>query len=242
MFRNFKISAGFTLIELLVVISIIGLLASVVLVSVNRSRERARISSGVQMEKKIISAFGSEASGIWNLNTGFGNSVSNNAGNGSNAISTITNASWVNSEPYGNALSFSSGANVNVGTINLPQKTTVGAWILTTSISQQPIFSNRGTGLYFGTTGGRFFVYYNSAAPQSMTSSQLINDGKWHYLVWTSDGITSKMYIDGKLDSQTTQTRAGNDSSTAYIGFDQPNNENFNGFIGSVQVYNSEIP
>lgn len=47
---------GFTLIELLVVIAIIGLLASIVLVSVNSSREKARVAKSKTELKQFYTA------------------------------------------------------------------------------------------------------------------------------------------------------------------------------------------
>ncbi len=49
---------GFTLIELLVVIAIIGLLASVVLVSLNSSRAKARDTKAISDFKQITTALG----------------------------------------------------------------------------------------------------------------------------------------------------------------------------------------
>lgn len=47
---------GFTLIELLVVISIIGVLSSIVLVGVNKSREKASASRALVQAKQLITA------------------------------------------------------------------------------------------------------------------------------------------------------------------------------------------
>lgn len=47
---------GFTLIELLVVIAIIGLLSSVVMASLNQSRERAKLARAAQDLKQITNA------------------------------------------------------------------------------------------------------------------------------------------------------------------------------------------
>ncbi len=56
MFYRFDKSKGFTLIELLVVISIIGLLSSVVLASVNTARSKARDSQRKQVLKQFATA------------------------------------------------------------------------------------------------------------------------------------------------------------------------------------------
>lgn len=72
-----KLNAGFTLVELLVVISIIGLLSSIVLTSVNSARAKARDARRIADLKQIQTALefyydtngqyplGSQGSGVW---------------------------------------------------------------------------------------------------------------------------------------------------------------------------------
>jgi len=67
-----KKQKSFTLIELLVVVSIIGLLASVVLVSTKKAKGKARIAGGLQFEASINHALGAYAVGIWDFDEGNG--------------------------------------------------------------------------------------------------------------------------------------------------------------------------
>ena len=67
-----RIRKGFTLIELLVVVSIVGLLASVVIVSVSGSRKKAqdgRIKSDIR--QILIAAAGSTGSSLRESTAGF---------------------------------------------------------------------------------------------------------------------------------------------------------------------------
>lgn len=233
-------SRGFTLIELLIVISVIGLLATFAVVQLGASRERARLAGGMSFARSLLNAQSAEAVGIWNLDEGSGTVVNNRSGN-STVAGTISGTTWVMDGPNGDpALRFSASPDrVALGVITVPLRTTVAAWIRTTTSGvSTPMFSNRApAGLYFGVSGGgRLFVYNNSGSPASLTSVMSVNDGKWHHVAWTSDGATYVIYIDGKKDSASAQTRAAS-SGSAYIGYDVPNGQTFVGSISQVSVY-----
>ena len=63
---------SFTIIELLVVIAIIGLLASVVLVSMSGVREKARIANALEFSQSVDFALGAYAVGWWDFDEGSG--------------------------------------------------------------------------------------------------------------------------------------------------------------------------
>jgi len=59
---------GFTLIELLIVVAIIGVLASVVLASLNSARAKARNANRISGIKQIITAFNLAYTAAWPIN------------------------------------------------------------------------------------------------------------------------------------------------------------------------------
>ena len=87
-------SKSFTLIELLVVIAIIGLLSSVVLVSMKGTRGKAKITKGLQFSQTINHTLGAYALGVWDFNdsdtSGIANDCSGYANHG-----TIIGATYV---------------------------------------------------------------------------------------------------------------------------------------------------
>ena len=86
---------SFTLIELLVVIAIIGLLASIVMISVGSAWEKARIAGGQRFASQLDHSL--EAVGSWRFDEGSGTTANDGSGYGYNgrAISTMS-ASTIN--------------------------------------------------------------------------------------------------------------------------------------------------
>ncbi len=80
----------------------------------------------------------------------------------------------------------------------------LGAWVKTSGSTNQMIISKFNSGV-----AGEYFLYINSigkaifsinASPDA-TSTRSINDGVWHHVVATYDGVNSKVYIDGQLEA-----------------------------------------
>lgn len=81
-----KKEASFTLVEILVVITIIGLLASIVFVSVGRARQKGRIAAGLQMESSINHTVGVDNAGAWNFDSGLGTQAIDDSGHHADGI------------------------------------------------------------------------------------------------------------------------------------------------------------
>ncbi len=162
-------------------------------------------------------------------------------GNGNNGTLTNSPTRATSTCRIVNCLKFDGATQrVTLGPVQIGTLTTVSAWIVATTTLQRPVLSNRGSGLYFGITGGKFFTYYNTATPPAMVSAKSVNDNAWHLVTWVSNGTTSVMYIDGLLDNTQAQSRSTS-TSNGYIAFDSPNIEYFPGSIDDVRIYNRAL-
>ncbi|GAI47506.1 unnamed protein product, partial [marine sediment metagenome] len=137
---------GFTLIEVLVVVAIIGLLASIILVSLKEARERAKIAKSFNFAAQVHHALGAYAVGIWDFNENVDNTcrpeepyndICDSSGN--NNHGDRNHPTWVDDTPDKNAyaLSFNESGNGGIGdevyvsnvSVNPSTEITAMAWI-----------------------------------------------------------------------------------------------------------------
>ncbi len=250
---------SFTLIELLVVIALIGLLASIILVSLKGTREKAKIARGLEFSQSVQHALGADAVGIWSFDDCPGGTANDASGYGNNG--TIYGAFCTDDTPYkivGSgqgkyALSFvddyvdcGSNVNLNMGTSPF----TLEAWIKTSASGILQDIMSRDD--YYDVGAWEFWV--NSSGNLELISNNNwtsppwypVNDGKWHHVVGMRDsGDDRVIYVDGQERGRNTDYFAGqnfNRTVTLKIGSHVTAQRFFNGLIDEVRIYNEALP
>lgn len=239
---------AFTLVELLVVIAIVGLLSSVAIVSLSSSRTKAKIAAGQHLSSTIQTTASDLLVGEWLFDNG---NAADTSGNGNNG--TITGATSVAGYNGKLAYRFTSGANyISLGSSSIlnPAQFTISAWVKTANVtgSYNDIYSNTRdccgvyNGIRFAIINSRLYgMIYNSSASYLGSNKTIPNNSDWMFVVFSYDGATQRLYIDGALDnSQAAALGVGQPASWGnYIGAlaNCPGGCGMDGTIDDVRIY-----
>jgi len=254
-----KNEKSFTLIELLVVIAIIGLLASIIYVSLSGASEEAKIANSLSFEAQIYHLMGINAAGIWDFNEGVGATtaidMSGNSNNGTINGATYKCSGSDTPGHEGCSLEFN-GINSYISIPNSSifniQTLTICAWVNFSDNSNSFIFEkgnvntqyslfSHGTDIVFRTKpiGGAY-----DTLSTSKTNAEITN-GKWHFLTATFNGKVKNLYVDGELKltrnwDHVIETNPNGSSIGRFGGTTA--GYYFTGFIDSVRIYEQALP
>lgn len=258
---------GFTLIELLVVITIIAILAAVVLVVMNTSREKARLSQIIHHAEQLNRVLGVNCLAVWDFENVNANVIGDTCHDKyAGAINGATEAAGINN---GSGLQFDGVDDyVNLGDIDIDAKgqgedgLTLVAWFKAEAWTNggfhdgriiDKSFNQYDNGIYWmlspieasGETRLRFRLRTNNVTSTLIASSGNIELGRWYFAVARYDGSTMKLFLDGKEVGSMPKTgavTAGVNNEAVLIGNNSVFNRPWAGIIDNVRIYEEAVP
>lgn len=195
-----KRKSAFTLIELLVVVSIISLLSSIVLASLNSARDKARQGSARSFAAQADRVAGELAIAYWDFDECAGTSVADRSNNG--YTGTLSNASmWSAAVPFGSGCAaLFDGVDDFVDTSYTARDQsawTMSAWVYDTK-------ANSGYRAIVQTnvaSDDALYIYPNNSLgfwPCGSTASNSFPSNQWVHVAATYDSsIGFKYYLNG---------------------------------------------
>jgi prepilin-type N-terminal cleavage/methylation domain-containing protein len=243
---------AFTLVELLVVIAIVGLLSGVAIVSLNNSRDKAKIAAGQSLDQSIRQALGDQLIGEWLMNECSGNTAADISGSG-NTATWSGGASWSTSNaPGGSGCSASfTGSNFLATSLNLQKPSvTFTAWVYPTSTSgYNEIMSKEAQYKYrihdgalealMGCTGSGW-------SHAMYLSNVQVPTNAWSMLALSVDSVnlTTTLYMNGRIVGKIdTCAIASYNANALAIGSYSPVTaaEPFHGNIDEARIYTTAL-
>ncbi|HVZ87142.1 MAG TPA: LamG-like jellyroll fold domain-containing protein [Polyangia bacterium] len=195
--------------------------------------------------------------GYWKADEVGGTTMRDASGNGNTGTLSAAGVTWNTSGAFSISTGFDNAGSialngtsgyVTLGTTNLPANNAVQSISLwyngKPNGNNQNMIAINGSGgseLQLGFRSSTVIAWKSGGA--ALVSGTATNDTSWHHLVYTYDGTTDKLYVDGALlASQTGSVHQTGTATSAYLGtFSPPTSELFGGSLDDVRVYNTAL-
>jgi len=254
---------AFTLLELLVVITIIGILASIVIVSMSGSTDSATIAKGKAYAQQVHALLGSKAVLDLNFNENTYNTCSDGkdvcdaSGYGNNGT-LVGETHFISSEVDGYALSFDGAGDyvsLPIGIFTGWTEGTITLWIKTTESDNSCVYYNCPTifgadvsgysddvfNLYTKSGELRMWSSLGGETDSSCGSNTYINDNTWYFIsIILNKNNKCSLYMNSELKCQIN----GGDPifNRVYTIMAQSGGDPHEGIIDDFRIYSEAIP
>ena len=235
---------AFTLMELLISISIISLLSSVVLASVQGVRNQARLAAGKQFEQSVYSRIGTCLQAFYNFEHGSDTTVKNVSGHSGRDGTIYSDPNYVDSlDDRGQAMEFDGSGDYVQTSSEIDFDTsgwTVSSWYYPQASNQYAhIFTSSSNQRNFATKVSKNsltpYFYSDQGRTWSEDASASLVLNKWQHLAYVYDGSTMKIFLDGNkiVDESISSLDIPSDEYVIQGG----NNEFVEGKHDNVRIY-----